>query len=85
MQLLKPTIALAVGLLGLAQAEPLGRRAVDTTIGKLWAYGNNISSLPLFIADGTAYLGNVSESTISGASNATCESKQPPRLMCGHH
>jgi hypothetical protein len=82
MQLLKPILTLTLGLLGLAQAEPIHKRATDGPIGKLYAYGTNISALPLFVADGTAYLGNVSLSTISGASNVTCKFRRGTRLMC---
>lgn len=74
MQLLKPILVVALGLLGLGQAEPIHKRLSDHPIGKLYGYGKNISGLPLFVADGTAYLGNVSLSTIPGASNVTCKS-----------
>lgn len=68
-----PSLFVALGLLlGLANAEPIQRRVADQTIGKLYGYGKNISSMPLFVANGSAYLGNVTLSPYPDASNLTC-------------
>lgn len=61
-------------LMGIALAEPIRQRRANTTpLGQIYAYGNNISGFPVFVASGVAYIGNVSISTISGASNVTCK------------
>lgn len=66
--------SLALSIDCLVQAEPVLQKRADTqALGQIFAYGTNITGLPLFVADGTAYLGNVTLSPLSTASNVTCE------------
>lgn len=74
MKLLDSIFSIVLPIISLVQAEPLiQRRAEAKPLGQIFAYGANITGLPLFVADGAAYLGNVTLSPILTASNVTCK------------
>lgn len=65
-------LTLALGVVGtIALPHPHRRAAVE--VGQVYAYGANISGLPVFYADTKAYIGDVAPPNASVATNISCQ------------
>ena len=65
--------ALALGsVAALAQAQSSVTTGSTTSLGRIYAYGRNITALPVFYSDAVAYIGNVWPENATTTTNVTC-------------